>query len=124
MKRILFASLLISCLAACSTYQMPPFGSGGEWHAEGNSLVHDKALLRLDCSQEAGMPNVNAFDRSEGLRFIDSNAGFACYDKVHADYIKDVLKSIPMKVDAIDVIFGDDFMVLTPAVDNQWRPDL
>lgn len=70
------------------------------------------------------MPNVNAFDRSEGLRFIDSNAGFACYDKAHADYIKDVLKSIPMKVDAIDVIFGDDFMVLTPAVDNQWRPDL
>lgn len=68
------------------------------------------------------MPNVNAFDRSEGLRMIDSEAGFACYDKALADYIKDVLKSIPMKVDAIDLIFGDNLMVLTPAVDDQWRP--
>ena len=109
-------------MAACSTYQMPPFGISGEWHAEGNALIHDQTRLRLDCSQQDGMPNVNAFDRSDGLRLIDSETGFACYEKAFAEYIKDVLKSITMKVDAIDVIFGDNFMVLTPAVDNQLRP--
>jgi len=86
-------------------------------------LIHDKAKLKLDCSYVPGLPNFNAFDKSEGPRFVDSEASFAQYDPALAGYIKDVLKSIPLKIDAIDVIFGDNFIVLTPSVDNQWRPD-
>ena len=124
MKRIIFTCLLVCCLAGCSTYQMPPFSHAGQWRLEGNSLVNEKTKFKLDCSHDASKPNVNAGDKSEELHFIDSQALFDQYDPACVDYIKDVLKSIPLKFDAIDLIMGDEFLILTPSVDSEWRPDL
>ena len=102
---------------------MPPFSHAGQWRLEGNTLINEKAGLKLDCSNQVGMPNYNASDKSQELHFIDNQSAFDRYDPACADYIKDVLKSIPLKFDAIDVIFGDEFIVLSPSVGNQWRPD-
>ena len=123
MKRVLFTCLLLLCLAGCSTYQMPPFSHVGQWRMEGNSVIHEKATLKLDCSDNIGLPNSNANEGSADLHFIDSQDSFDRYDPAYAHYVKKVLKSIPLKFDAIDVIFRDNFIVLTPAVENEWRPD-
>ena len=123
MIRFFYLLLLIFCLAGCSTYQMPPFSHAGVWRMEGNSVINEKAKLKLDCSHQVGLPNFNASDKSENLHFIDSQAAFEQYEPACADYIKDVLKSIPLKFDAIDVIFGDEFIILTPSVGSEWRPD-
>ena len=66
---------------------------------------------------------MNASDKGEELHFIDNQTLFDQYDPACADYIKDVLKSIPLKFEAIDVVFGDEFIILTPSVNNEWRPD-
>lgn len=102
---------------------MPPFSHEGQWRAEGNAIIHEKTKLMLDCSDNPDLPNRNASDGTSDLHFIDSQELFDRYDPACAQYIKDILKCVPMKFDAIDAIFCDNFIVLTPAVDNDWRPD-
>lgn len=124
MKRILYICVLICCLAGCATrYQMPPFSHAGQWRMEGNSVINEKAKLSLDFSHLEGMPNSNAGNKDEDLHFIDNQTAFDQYDPACADYIKDVLKCIPLKFDAIDAIFGDEFIVLAPSVGSEWRPN-
>ena len=112
------------CLAGSARYQMPPFSTAGEWRQQGNALVNEKAKLRLDYSSSVpDIPRQNASDGSEELHFITSQEAFEQYDPACREFVEEVLKSIPMKIDSIEAIFADDIIVLTPNKWSEWRPD-
>ena len=121
------------CLGGCNSYHMPPFSTSSEWSLQGNSAINHQVMWRLDCSQsELGdaMPIVNASGKTimpdsvrGDVNFITTQELFDRYDSDCAQYIKDVLKSIPLKFDSIYAIIADEIIVLSPSVFSNWRPD-
>ena len=126
MRRIIYFCLLAVVLAGCATqYQMPPFGTSGQWRMEGNAVVNEGTMLKLDFgSNDDAHPITNASNRNHELHFITSQAEFEQYDPACVKMVKEVLKSIPLQIDTVDVIVADEFMVLTTNITSQWRPDL
>ena len=122
MKQILLLLVAVMCLAGCSRYQMPPFSKAGEWKYQDYALINEKAKLKLDCSYSF-FPNNPTNADDESLNLITSEAAFGQYDPACATYLKDALKSIPLKIDSIEVILTDDIIVLTPSIQSEWRPD-
>lgn len=98
---------------------MPPFSKAGEWRLQDNALINEKSKLKLDYSHNDTFTNAD----SESLNLITSEAAFGQYEPAKAKYMKDALKSIPLKTDSIEVILTDDIIVLTPSIQAQWRPD-
>lgn len=111
--------VLLLCLTSCANYQMPPFGMGMRWSLQGNTVANS------DISVDFGGDGIlaNASDGSYDLHFITSQAGFDAYNPRCVSYLTDVIKQIPLKIDSIDVIFADQFLILSPSVINPWEPD-
>ena len=65
------------------------------------------------------MPVTGDYD----LNFITRQTGFNAYNPKCAKYVADVVKRIPLKIDSINVIVADEFLILSPNVVNAWEPD-
>lgn len=111
--------VLLLCLASCAKYQMPPFGTGAGWTLQGNTVANRD--LQVDFGGDGIL--ANASDGGYDLHFITTQAGFNAYDPKCVSYLTDVIKHIPLKIDSINVIFADQFLILSPSVINAWEPD-
>ena len=65
----------------------------------------------------------NASNGDYDLHFITDQLAFKDYDSKCAKYLVDVIRHIPLVVDSIDVIFADEYLILTTNVINSWMPD-
>lgn len=119
MRRILFILLMAVCMASCSRYTLPPFGTAGQWR------LLEGAVANRDMTVNFGGDGLlaNASDGSYDVNFITSQTGFNAYDTKCAQYLSDVIRHIPLKVNSIDVILADEYLILSTAVDNSWEPD-
>lgn len=66
----------------------------------------------------------NASNGEYDVHFITNQSDWNRYDPICAKYMKGVLKSIPLKIDSIEVILADQYMILTTDVNNRWKPDM
>lgn len=98
---------------------MPSFGTGTGWTLQGNTVAN--RYLQVDFGGDDIL--ANASDGSYDLHFVTSQEGFNAYDSKCTGYLTDVIKHIPLKIDSIDVIFADQFLILSPNVINAWEPD-
>ena len=119
MSKHIYCWVLLLCLASCAKYQMPPFGTGAGWTLQGNTVANRD--LQVDFGGDGIL--ANASDGGYDLHFITSLAGFNAYDPKCVSYLTDVIKHIPLKIDSINVIFADQFLILSPSVINAWEPD-
>ena len=119
MKQLFYTCLFICCLASCAKYQMPPFGTTGQWQLQGNTVSNNYMLVNFGEDEILA----NAGNGSYDLNFITSQAGFNAYEPKYAHYLTDVIRHIPLKIDSINVILADEFMILTPNVFSTWEPD-
>lgn len=119
MRKYLQYLIVALCLTSCAKYQMPPFGVGAGWTQK------DNVVANRDLQVNFGGDDIlaNASDGSYDLHFITNQAGFNAYEPKYASYLTDVIKRIPLKIDSIDVIFADQFLILSPSVINAWEPD-
>ncbi|MBR5728280.1 MAG: hypothetical protein IKX39_06485 [Muribaculaceae bacterium] len=117
MRKHIHYWVLLLCLTSCAKYQMPPFGTG--WTLQGNTVANRD--MQVDFGGDGIL--ANASDGGYDLHFITSQAGFNAYDPKCVTYLTDVIKHIPLKIDSIDVIFADQFLILSPSVINAWEPD-
>lgn len=120
MKHIVSFILLFGCLASCSTYRMPPFATSDAWRLDGNTVSNGD--MAVDFGNGSAFPIVNAGDGDE-LHFITGQRQFNNYDAACARYLTEVLRSIPLTIDSVEVMFADEFMILSTNPLNQWKPD-
>lgn len=111
--------MLICCLASCARQGLPLFSASGDWRQQGN-MVENR-----DLKVKFGGDGIlaNAGNGNYDLNFITCEAEFNAYEPKLAKYLADVVKQIPLKVDSIDVIFADEFLILTTSGVNRWEPD-
>ena len=119
MRRHIHYWVLLLCLTSCAKYQMPSFGTGTGWTLQGNTVAN--RYLQVDFGGDDIL--ANASDGSYDLHFVTSQEGFNADDSKCTGYLTDVIKHIPLKMDSIDVIFADQFLILSPNVINAWEPD-
>ncbi|MBR5101637.1 MAG: hypothetical protein IK092_00755 [Muribaculaceae bacterium] len=125
MQRILstFIVLITLALAGCSTYTMPPFASTSDWQRQSNEVFSPMADMRIDFAGGNRFPLANLSDGDYDLHFITTQADFDNYNTECAKYIKDVVKSIPFTIDSIQLIFADQYLVMSSSMFNQCKPD-
>jgi len=123
MKRFIYMCLTVCLLVGCSTYRMPPFSQQNDWKLSGNTVSSVSKATTVDFAKGEVFPIINASNGEYDLNFITSQADFDRYDPTCAKYIKDVLKSIPMNIESIDLILADRYLILTPSIQNHWLPD-
>ena len=122
-KRIVFVCILTACLTGCAKYQMPPFGDESTWRLTGNTVSNTSDGLAVNFGGTSIMPIANASNGDYELNYIASDTAFANYDARCAAYMKDVLASIPLTIECINVMVADQYMILTTGRDN-WKPDI
>ena len=123
MKRYLYIGVLLCVMVSCGTHKMPPFATSGAWQLEGNEVVNTLSDMRIDFGGGNRFPLTNASNGDYDLHFITSDADFASYDPACVKNVKDVMKAIPFKVDSVELILADQFMVLSTSMFNQCVPD-
>ena len=119
MRILLYVSVLICCLASCARQGLPSFCTSGDWRQRGN--VVENSDMKVQFGGDG--PLANAGNGQYELNFITSEAEFNAYEPKLANYLTDVIKQIPLKIDSIDVIFADEFLILTTSGSNTWKPD-
>ncbi|MBO4721673.1 MAG: hypothetical protein J5629_01940 [Muribaculaceae bacterium] len=119
MKRILYISVLICCLASCARLGLPSFSTSGDWRQRGN--VVENSDMKVQFGGDGLLSN--AGNGEYELNFITSEAEFNAYEPKLANYLADVIKQIPLKIDSIEMIFADQFLILTTSGSDTWEPD-
>lgn len=122
MKHILYMGLLVCCLASCARYQMPPFRNVNTWRLHDNAAINDREGIRVDFGGGNPAPITNASNGDYDLNFIVSQSDFNHYSC--AAYIKDVLKALPLRIDSIEVILADQYLILTTDATKSFLPDI
>ena len=117
MRRAFYLWLLCG-LASCATHHLPPFGSANDWMQHGN--IMENGEIKVDFGNDL---LANAGDGGYELNFITSQAEFDAYEPKLAKYLIDVVNRIPLKIDSVDVIFTDEFMILSINPKSTWMPD-
>ncbi len=119
MKKYPYLLLAALGLASCGSYHVPPFGTSGNWN-----LV-DNMVINSDMAVDFGGNGIlaNAGNGEYDLHFITSQDGFNAYDPKCAKYITDVLKQIPLKIDSVEVILADQYLILSTNATSAWEPD-
>ncbi|MBO4870440.1 MAG: hypothetical protein J5565_00460 [Muribaculaceae bacterium] len=121
MRQFVYSCVLLCCLTSCAGYQLPPFGTTDEWKLNGN--VVDNGHMQVNFGGESTSPLANASNGEYDLNFITSKALFNAYDPSCAKLMTDVVKRIPLKIDSIDVMLADQFLILSTSVTSKWKPD-
>lgn len=97
---------------------MPLFSTSGGWTQRGN--VVENGDMKVDFGDDL---LANAGDGGYDLNFVTSKVEFDVYKPKLSNYLIDVINRIPLKIDSIDVIFTDDFMILSINPVSAWMPD-
>ena len=119
------AAIVTLFLIGCSNkYQMPPFCHNDDWRLLGNHAQNERTHTDIDFGAGSVMPITNASNGQYDLNFITDDAGFNEYDALCQRYAATLLKRLPMTIDSIGFILADQFLVVHPALDTRWRPDL
>jgi len=119
MRNFLFIILVSLSLVGCTSYRLPSFGTSNDWKLQGGTLSNKE--LSADFGGNALL--TNAGNGEYELNFITSQAQFNAYDIKISKYITDAIKQIPLKIDSIDVVLADQFLILTINPINSWEPD-
>ena len=101
---------------------MPPFRTVNNWRLHDNAVINDREGIRVDFGGGDPAPVTNASNGDYDLNFIVSQSDFDHYPC--ATYIKDVLKSLPLRIDSIDVILADQYLILTIDERKSFLPDI
>lgn len=123
MKRILYLLLLIGSLTGCSSYQLPPFAGDGKWFLRDYSAVNVVDSMKIDFSGKNRTIIANASNGDYDLNFIVSKQEFDSYNPAWTKYLKDIVKSIPLKVNAVEFIMADQFLALSIDKISNLAPD-
>lgn len=119
MNKQLYSFLMAMCLAGCSSYQMPPFSTSGDWSLQGGTVSNKDVSVRFGENGSLA----NAFDGAYDLNFVTSQQKFNTYDAKCSKYLADVVRQIPLEIDSVDVILADQFLILTTNAAEGWEPD-
>ncbi len=107
------------CLASCGRYQLPSFGSSSDWELIDNMVINSDMAVNFGGNDILA----NASNGDYDLHFITSKEGFNAYDPKCAKYLADVVKQIPLKIDSIEVILADQYLILSTNANSAWEPD-
>lgn len=118
------AAVMMTVLGGCASYEMPPFGQSDAWRLQGNTVINEAVGMRVNFGGESVFPLTNASNGDYDLHFVTGKSDFERYDPACAAYLKDVLKSIPMKIEKVDVMLADCYMIVTPSPLVRWAPDV
>ncbi len=113
----------IHLICSCSAYHMPPFATASNWQLRGNCAVSNQRNITVDFSGGDPMPLANAGNGSYDLNFISTANSWARYNPQLAAYITDILKTIPIPIDSVELIMADRFIILSTGITAQWSPD-
>ena len=119
---IVVASLLL--LAGCSTSKMPPFATASRWTLDGNEVSSAVRGMSINFGGTSPFALSNMSDGDYDLHFITSDAQYQAYATHCKRYINSVIKQIPLKIDSLELVLADQFVVFTPSANSQCRPDL
>ena len=125
MKRRLSQLLMILTLvlASCSKQVMPPFGMHSDWTLQGNAVSSIANGLAVDFGSKSSSAITNAGNGSFELNLIQSRDDYNRYDPALARYMADVVKQIPLRIDSIELILADQYLILATNPINRWLPD-
>ena len=118
-----FYILLFLCLSSCSTYNLPPFAGPNKWFLRDGSALNLVDSMKIDFTGKGSTILSNASNGDYDLNFVVSKEEFDSYSPVFAKYLKDIVKSIPLKTDSIEFILADQFMMLSTGAVNDLLPD-
>ena len=119
MRKFLYIILVAMSLASCARYRLPSFGTSNDWKLQGGTVSNK------DLSADFGGNGIlaNAGNGGYDLNFITSQMQFNACDTKIARYITEAVKQIPLKIDSIDVVLADQFLILRTNPINAWKPD-
>ena len=106
-------------LASCARYRLPSFGTSSDWKLQGGTVSNKE----LNANFGGNGILANAGNGGYDLNFITSQAQFNAYDTKIARYITDAVKQIPLKINSINIVLADQFLILTTNPSNTWEPD-
>ncbi|MBO4813725.1 MAG: hypothetical protein J5523_02065 [Muribaculaceae bacterium] len=125
MQRILpqLLILLALTLASCAKQVMPTFGTHSDWTLQDNTISSMANGMTVNFGGNSTTALTNASNGSFDLNLIKSRDEFNHYDPALAQYIADVVKQIPLRIDSIEVILADQYLILATNPINRWLPD-
>ncbi|MBR1883053.1 MAG: tetratricopeptide repeat protein [Muribaculaceae bacterium] len=123
--RHFFLSILIVFLASCSSHRLPPFATSSRWTLDGSTTSSATRDMAINFGGENSSLLTNMSDGDYELHFITGTEQFdAEYNDFCKNYITSAIKQIPLKIDSMEFVLADQYIVFTPSIANWWAPDL
>lgn len=119
MRKFIYTFLVGLSLAGCARDRLPSFGTSNDWTLQGSTVYNHE--MSADFGNNGML--ANSGNGNYDLNFITSQQQFNAYDTKISKYIADVIQQIPLKINSIDVILADQFLILTTNPINAWEPD-
>ena len=110
-------------LASCSTCQLPPFGTQDKWRLRDGAALNLTDSIMIDFTGKGSTILANSSNGDYDLNFVVNKEGFDGYSLAYARYLKDIIKSLPLKIDSIEVILADQYLVLSTSAADNLMPD-
>ena len=125
MQRILSQLFIILAftLASCAKQVMPSFGTHSDWTLQGNAVSSITNGIAVNFAGKSTSALTNAGNGSYDLNLIQSRDDYNRYDPALAQYMADVVKQIPLRIDSIELILADQYLILVTSPINRWLPD-
>lgn len=115
--------LLLFCVTSCSSYQLPPFAGPDKWYLRNGAALNLVDSTKIDFSAKGNALLCNASNGEYDLNFILNRENFDNYSPDYTQYLKDIIKTIPLKIDSIELILADQYLVLSISEANNLIPD-
>ncbi|MBR1551699.1 MAG: tetratricopeptide repeat protein [Muribaculaceae bacterium] len=121
-RNILIGMTMIIALAGCSVSKIPPFTSS-RWALAGNVASSTRHGVAINFGGESVFPMTNLSNGEYELNFITTDEQFQAYAPYCKDYIASAISFIPMKIDSLELVLADQFVVFSPNLLSEWMPD-
>lgn len=122
-KDKLICAAAILSLAGCSNGKMPPFASSSQWSLDGNVVSSVRRGTKINFGGANPFPMTNLSNGEYDLNFIVNDAQFQAYDSNCKTFIASAINKLPLKVDSVELVLADQYVVFIPAFDIKWMPD-
>lgn len=121
-KKILLGLTMAIALAGCSFNTIPPFASSG-WAQMGNVASSARHGMAINFGGESVFPITNMSNGEYDLHFITNEEQFQAYDRYCRNYIASAIGKIPVKIDSLELVLADQFVVFSSNLLSAWMPD-
>lgn len=122
-KYLIICAVAALALAGCSSGTVPPFASSSQWSLDGNVVSSVRRGMTINFGGTNPFPMTNLSNGEYALNFIVNDTQFQAYDSNCKKFIASAIDKLPLKVDSLELVLADQYVVFVPVASTKWMPD-